>query len=290
MFKIKQQKFIWFGIIVLGVILLGMPSVYAQDVLNALDTADDGSYLDQDNYDAGTSDFDEALGSTTQDFVFTPVTPCTIVDTRIGGGGFIPAGNTRSYNVYGNLGGQGGGTCTSPVGEPTAVLLNVVAVEPNGKGNLNVVPYGVYPTSQAGLSVNFNNTAGTNLANAGVVKSTLASAGDISLSANYSGCHAFITVLGYFSRPGATKLDEITNPSTEGKVPAGGYLPLFSPACPSGYTVTGGGCHFFTINSGHSIQGTRYGGQNKWLCDFLNSTGSVAGVEVHAICRRVPGR
>ena len=31
MLKIKKHKFIWLGFIVLGVTLLGMPSVYAQD-------------------------------------------------------------------------------------------------------------------------------------------------------------------------------------------------------------------------------------------------------------------
>jgi hypothetical protein len=41
-----------------------------------------------------------ALGSTTMDYVFTPVTPCRIVDTRNAVGMFA-AGTSRAYYVYG---------------------------------------------------------------------------------------------------------------------------------------------------------------------------------------------
>lgn len=140
----------------------------------------------------------ETLGDTDKDLVFTPVNPCWAVDTRQGGGGFIPAGTIRNYNVHGNLAAQGGSNCPAPRGEPRAVLLNVIAVNPNGKGNLNVVPFGVNPRTQGALSVNFNVTAGTNLANTGTIKTAYLNAADISLSANFSGCHAVIIVMGYY--------------------------------------------------------------------------------------------
>jgi hypothetical protein len=215
--KIKQQKFIRFSIILLGVILLGMPAVYAGDAPPMLDQAVD-EVTDESDSDEAVVEF---LGSTTQDFVFSPVTPCTIVDTRVGGGGFISAGAVRAYNVHGNLAGQGGSNCTAPRGEPRAVLLNVVAVDPNGKGNLNVVPYGINPRTQGALSVNFNVSAGTNLANAGVIKTAYLSASDIALSANYSGCHAFILVLGYFYDAEPEKITALHGQSPTGSTGIG---------------------------------------------------------------------
>ena len=64
---------------------------------------------------------------------------------------------------------QGGNPdgCPSPLGEPLAAHINMVAVNPTGKGNLQAFPVGAGPG--AGLSVNYN-TIDTNLANAGTVK------------------------------------------------------------------------------------------------------------------------
>jgi hypothetical protein len=43
----------------------------------------------------------ERLGDTNQDYVYTAVPPCRIVNTNFGGGGLFTPGVARSYYVYG---------------------------------------------------------------------------------------------------------------------------------------------------------------------------------------------
>src|SRR4028118_856185 len=90
-----------------------------------------------------------ALGSATSELVFVPLAPCRIIDTRKSQGP-IPAGQTRSFQVAGitEFGPQGGtiGGCGVPPGgaEPVAaaVMLNIVAIDVAGKGNLAAWAYG----------------------------------------------------------------------------------------------------------------------------------------------------
>jgi hypothetical protein len=92
---------------------------------------------------------------------------------------------------------QGGNAagCPAPLGEPLAAHINIVAVNPTGKGNLKAFPKGAGST--AGLSVNYN-TIDTNLANADTVKTTAMVGTDISVASNYSSAHVTIQVLGYY--------------------------------------------------------------------------------------------
>jgi len=234
MLRDKQLKFTWIGIIVLGLALLASPLAYANDLAEIaanrevvideivgtwsvdakgweeqfginVSQADDSKLLALRNAES----FDEvvailssenlgipmALGDPDKDMVYTPVTPCRIVDTRVGGGGFISAFRTRGYNVYGNLAAQGGSNCPAPRGEPRGVHLTLIAVTPDGQGNLQALPFGASPG--AGLSVNFA-PIGTNLANAGTIKTAYLAANDITVTSRYAGCHAVINVLGYY--------------------------------------------------------------------------------------------
>jgi len=73
-----------------------------------------------------------SLGDSQADLVYTPVTPCRIIDTRYAGGP-IPAGTTRSFLVTGtNYSAQGGIAtgCGVPFGPTTAAVVNFVAVNP----------------------------------------------------------------------------------------------------------------------------------------------------------------
>lgn len=88
----------------------------------------------------------QAIGDLDQDYVYTAVSPCRVVDTRPsrGGTGAIAAGTFKDFFVYGDsatIGGQGGNGngCSSPRGEPRAVHVNVTAV-PGGSGFLTVFP------------------------------------------------------------------------------------------------------------------------------------------------------
>jgi hypothetical protein len=157
-----------------------------------------------DSY-ANESDYSNEVSTTFTDMsnmnlVYTPVTPCKIVDTRNTPQGIIDASTERDFHVYGGagtIGSQGGNPsgCPSPLGEPLAAHINMVAVNPTGKGNLQAFPIGVEPGG--GLSVNFN-IIDTNLANAGTVKTTTGTGPDITVTSRFSDSHAHISVLGYY--------------------------------------------------------------------------------------------
>ena len=134
------------------------------------------------------------------ELLYTPVTPCRIIDTRNTTAGIIGASTQRNFRVFGSGGAisaQGGTAvgCPSPLGQPLAAHLNVVAVDPTGKGNLQAFPVGA--GAGAGLSVNYN-TIDTNLANAGTVKTVTGSGADITVASNFSSTHTVVDVLGYY--------------------------------------------------------------------------------------------
>jgi hypothetical protein len=106
---------------------------------------------------------------------------------------------------------------------------------------------------------------------------------------NVGGPSPVVAVLGYFSRSGTTALN-IQKVNATGTLNANSDLTLITPACPSGYVITGGGCHTYSYGN-FFINGTRqFGAEQRWACDFRNFGTYGVGVEVHGICTRVPGR
>ena len=132
-----------------------------------------------------------------EDLLYTPVVPCRIVDTRKTSAGIIGTNSERDFHVFGSVSPQGGNAagCSAPMGEPLAAHINMIAVNPTGKGNLQAFPVGA--GTGAGLSVNYN-TIDTNLANAGTVKTVTGSGADITVASNFSSAHTVIDVLGYY--------------------------------------------------------------------------------------------
>ena len=133
-------------------------------------------------------------------FSYSPVAPCRIVDTRKTTAGKISTSTQRDFHVYGTGGtltAQGGNSagCPAPMGDPLAAHINMIAVNPTGKGNLQAFPVGA--STGAGLSVNYN-TIDTNLANAGTVKTISGTGPDITVASNFSSAHTIIDVLGYY--------------------------------------------------------------------------------------------
>jgi hypothetical protein len=144
------------------------------------------------------------LGDTSQDFAYTPVTPCRIVDTRVAVGAFLP-GQTRTYYVYGPGPGpvgtiqQGGNPagCPSPNGEPRAVHLNITVVPLVGNGFFKAFPPNVAPPNASII----NYRAGVqNIANAATIQ-TFFSFGPQEIAFQNSGAstaHLIIDVEGYY--------------------------------------------------------------------------------------------
>lgn len=142
-----------------------------------------------------------ALGDSSADLVFTPVTPCRIIDTRLAGG-TLGRGQTRDFLVAAtNYAPQGGSAtgCGVPFGSATAVKINFVAVAPVGLGYLSVTPYGT-PMPTASI-INF--TKGVNIANeltAALCDPSVATCTyDITMKAG-NKTHIVADVQGYFQK------------------------------------------------------------------------------------------
>jgi hypothetical protein len=134
------------------------------------------------------------LGSTQADLVYTPVTPCRIIDTRSSGGPITPGVN-RSFIVA--------GICGVPFGPATAAVINFVAVGPAGAGDLRITPFGTaIPLASI---INYAVVPGLNLANGPAVTicnpATTTCTSDITIQADVSATDLVADVQGYFAAP-----------------------------------------------------------------------------------------
>jgi len=145
----------------------------------------------------------EALGDSSADLVYTPVAPCRIIDTRLAGG-VLAAGSQRNFVVGGSVGfaAQGGNPagCSVPLGPATAAVVNFVAVNPSGPGNLRAWAYG--GTVPNASIINYA-AVGMNIANAVVVpicdfSGASCTPADLTVQADVSATHLVADVVGYF--------------------------------------------------------------------------------------------
>ena len=147
-----------------------------------------------------------AIGASDAQLVYTPVAPCRIVDTRVAGG-TIAAGAVREFRVTGgNLSPQGGDPngCGVPVGPATSAIINFVAVNPAGAGNLRAWAYTTPPVGPPGASVLNFAAVGMNIANGIAVPicdpSETTCTYDLRVQADGSGTHLVADVVGFFER------------------------------------------------------------------------------------------
>ena len=98
-----------------------------------------------------------------------------------------------NFGSTGSRGGNAGG-CFSLGGVPNAAHINMIAVNPTGKGNLQAFPVGA--GTGVGLSVNYNKIR-TNLANASTVQKDTGTGQDICVASNFSSVQTVIDILGY---------------------------------------------------------------------------------------------
>jgi hypothetical protein len=151
-----------------------------------------------------------ALGDSSTQLVYTPVPPCRVVDTRLAGGPLQP-GLIRNFRVTGSgLDTQGGAAagCNVPLGPATAAVINFVAVNPSGAGNLRAWAYSTPPVGPPGSSIiNYTTVPGAtlNLANGIVVEicdlaQTSCAGQDLRVQADVSATQLVADVVGYFER------------------------------------------------------------------------------------------
>jgi hypothetical protein len=149
-----------------------------------------------------------AVGDAASDLLFVPVTPCRVIDTRLAGGK-MNVGEVRSFRIAGTAGfeAQGGkaGGCGIPLGAASplaaAVAINIVAVQPEGSGNLRAWPFG--DTVPLAAVITYDNLGPFfSISNGIVLPMTGVSsvASDISVRADFNRAHLAADVTGYFTR------------------------------------------------------------------------------------------
>ena len=238
------------------------------------------------------------LGDANADLVFTPVTPCRIIDTRIATGlfaGKIGPNDGKQFSVsLADYTAQGGfaGSCGIPI-EPGAVAINVVSTGQTGVGNLRVIQSGGGIPNAALL----NYTPGVNLANAAVVRSAAGLGGDnIFIYSGNSQSDVVVDIMGFFAAPVATQPDNELIRSAFTSVAASTDFNIFSPTCSAGYRLSGGGYQWGVFDPGDVIVVSSRPSQlgtntnASWLCQGRNRSAVAQSLTCWAVCTRIPGR
>jgi hypothetical protein len=141
-----------------------------------------------------------------QDMTYRAVTPCRLIDTR-GPASPLAPGVPRDFRVSGvGLQSQGGDPagCGVPPGAATAAMINFVAVNATGPGNLRAWAFAQPPLPPPNASIlNYATVSGLNIANAVAVplcdSSTGTCTSEIRVQADSSGTHLVADIVGYFA-------------------------------------------------------------------------------------------
>jgi hypothetical protein len=146
----------------------------------------------------------KAPGNTQSDLVYVPIAPCRIINT-LSAGGTMAAGSTRSFLVAAsNLSSQGGSStgCGVPFGPATAAVINFVAVNPAGAGDLRQTPFGTPVPLASFLNYVNSGIANDNTANGSVVTmcdpAAVSCASDFTVQVDASATDLVADVQGYF--------------------------------------------------------------------------------------------
>lgn len=242
----------------------------------------------------------KAIGDTSIDLVYRPITPCRYIDTRIVGGPIVAP---RSYDLGLTGATYGGSAGCNPVAasgvgninEIAAVSVNVAIVSPTVQpGFLGVRPAGSTNTT---AFVNWYLSGPTiQASNSGVVTTAQGAGDDIEFFG--SPTQVVVDVMGVFARPAATALDCVTirtQGSGVNNLPtATDYVFPIPSVCTAGYTAVATGCEYgpaapggLTLTSA-STPGTAF-----YTCAWRNDTGATldqANFNTHTRCCRLPGR
>jgi hypothetical protein len=228
----------------------------------------------------------KALGSYTSDLTYTPLSPCRIVDTRVAGGP-IGANQMRAFNALtapgGNFTAQGGvgHDCQAVTSsEASAVVVNVTAVAPAAAGYATVYPYGFARP----------NTSSVNYAAGGIINNTVITRIPSPVNSRDFTVYSFaasdyvVDIVGYFSAPAASEL-ATTIAVSHKSIQAASEGVIHYPACPSGYSRTGGFCSGATFVPNAYLKET-----GPSACVFFNGSAQTETFSAMAQCAKVPGR
>ncbi len=234
-----------------------------------------------------------AIGLPSEDLVYTPITPCRYINTRVAAGKLI---GYRGYDLAANGAAYGGSAACAPttlfgVGDDSigALALNVTVAEPDAPaGWIAVKPTTASPTTSW---VNWAQL-GAIVANQGVATMDLtASAEEFWLQASQP-THVIVDIFGAFLPPEATALQS--------------YTEWYSYQCPNGtscwvdvdcdlgYRLTGGGGGVYDMPAGVTLTWNgpyeAVPDNQTWTVEGINASGVAQTLYALAVCTRTPGR
>jgi hypothetical protein len=186
------------------------------------------------------------IGSLDKDLVFTPVTPCRIVDTRFAVGGPAPvlAGSTRTFKAWASSytmqGGSGTDCALLQSNNIAALALNLLVIVPSGEGYITAFPGDASQPNASTLNYKANDV----LANSAILKVSQTTS-DWRLF-SVSTTHFVADVVGYYSKPVATALECVVASNITTTVPASVvFNQITAPFCDAGYSKTATSCSFW---------------------------------------------
>ena len=266
-------------------ILTGPPQV-----LDAAIAARSVAELEQASTSAAALDGTAAFGSTTEDLVYKPITPCRYIDTRNVGGAI---NGTRGFDAFvsgASYGGVAGCALTTLFGVSEndfgALAVNVTVVSPgDAPGFLAVKPTAAAPTTS--LLNWYQSGANVQVANAGLVTLDQSSAADEFVIQTSGSAQVIVDIFGAFIAPNATALEIVEKVSAGVTIAAGSTSTQTTPACDAGYSILGGGCSMSNFDGRVVTTRTL---ANSHFCSFRNEGGGTVEGIAYARCGRVPGR
>jgi hypothetical protein len=222
------------------------------------------------------------IGSLSSDLVFTPITPCRIVDTRFAPAGQVMAGSTRIFKAWAaNYTTQGGSATNCNIlqsNDVAALALNLLVITPAGEGFIKAWPVGAVQPNASTLNYKANDV----LANSATLKVSQVS-GDWNLY-SVSTTHFVADVVGYYSKPVVTALECVETANTNLDIVGnGGTGNADAPACATGYTQTATNCE--TTSWLMPIVFFQSG-----TCSARNGDVATRTLRASRTCCRIPGR
>jgi hypothetical protein len=192
------------------------------------------------------AEFGEMVGDTTDSLVFTPITPCRMVDTRGTGArtGLMAAGTQRSFDLTqdGFAKGQGGATAIAQCpGLPNfshyAWSVNVTVTGYSAFGWLTA--WGAGGTEQTSSIINYS--SGTSaIANGMTMIGCWNCADDVVIKASSAPTHVIIDVVGYYTEAGISDATVTRVAGTPTTILLNTVGFVTGGACPAGTVLIGG--------------------------------------------------
>lgn len=224
------------------------------------------------------------FGDLTADLVYTPVTPCRVVDTRATAAGAIAANARRSFvgiNAS-SFTSQGGSStnCGTLNLSATVIMVVATAITPSAAGYATIYPFGTAQPTATSLQFPAGAIAVNTLALQ--IPNPLSSF-DFTVYTSAQS-HFTFDIVGYFAPPIATALQCQETANTDLVIAAsGGTGNAVAPACPVGYTQTATNCETtsWLMPIVYFQNGT---------CSARNGDSSAATLRASRTCCRVPGR